>query len=139
MQQKNTLHNQLSIRIFWISLLLCLLIVGIKIKTHFVEEEEYKIYTLKAESDDDPTLCENIKNLRFSSLCYSGFINKGYDCLEQEEPGDSCLIAQAVLLKDDLFCDMVLGNKVPENLECRVSVFIERYSDEGLSDCCHIK
>ncbi len=125
---------------FWLSLTLLVIMSLMTVNTKYTEKKEFAQYAAAAEAENNPLLCENIKNLRLSSQCYSSFVQEGYDCTTQAHPSDACLIAQGVATKDDLFCDMVFfDNKVPENLECRVSVFIERYSDEGLSDCCHIK
>jgi hypothetical protein len=125
---------------FWLSLTLLLIMSLLTVTAKYTNEKEFAHYAAAAEAEKNPLLCENIKNLRLSSQCYSPFIQGGYDCTTEAHPSDACLIAQGVATKDDLFCDMVFfDNKIPENLECRVSVFIERYSDEGLSDCCHIK
>ena len=138
-QQKEELQKVVKC-IFWIALALLLLITSITLKTKYTDEQEFEMYAAQAAAENNPLLCENIKNLRLSSQCYSIFVQQGYDCTAQEPMSDACLISQGVFLQDDLFCDMVFtGTKVPENLECRVSVFIERYTNEGLRDCCHIE
>ena len=126
--------------VFWIAFALLLCITVFTLKEKYTDEQEFEMYAAQAAAENNPLLCENIKNLRLSSQCYSIFIQSGYDCTGQEPMSDACLIGQGVFLQDDLFCDMVFtGTKVPENLECRVSVFIERYTNEGLRDCCHIE
>ncbi|MBI5002984.1 hypothetical protein HZC31_06365 [Candidatus Woesearchaeota archaeon] len=125
---------------FWIALTLLICITLFTLKARYTDEKESEMYAVQAAAENNPLLCENIKNLRLSSQCYSIFIRQGYDCTGKEPMSDACLIAQGVFLQDDLFCDIVFtGTKVPENLECRVSVFIERYTNEGLRDCCHIE
>ncbi len=125
---------------FWAVVVLLIIITAATLKTNYTNEKAFEWYTARAAAENNPLLCENIKNLRLSSQCYSVFVEQGYDCTSQEQMSDACLIAQGVFLQDDLFCDMVFTEtKVPENLECRVSVFIERYTNEGLRDCCHIE
>ena len=126
--------------VFWIAFALLLCITVFTLKEKYTDEQEFEMYATQAVAENNPLLCENIKNLRLSSQCYNIFIQSGYDCTGQEPMSDACLISQGVFLQDDLFCDVVFtGTKVPENLECRVSVFIERYTNEGLRDCCHIE
>ncbi len=125
---------------FWTALSILIVITIFAIKTKYSDDNEFEWYANRAVAENNPLLCENIKNLRLSSQCYSIFIEQGYDCTAQNPMSDACLIAQGIFLQDDLFCDIVFtGTKVPENLECRVSVFIERYTNEGLSDCCHLQ
>lgn len=132
--------EQLAKRIFWISLFLCLLVIFIFSFQKLQDVQEYNYYNKKAGSENSPMLCENIKNLRYSAQCYSAFISQGYNCRAQELHSDACLLAQGVFLKNDTFCDAVFPeNELPLNLECRVSVFIERYTYEGLRDCCRIQ
>ena len=139
-----TLNNQEQQKVakffFWTVLSILIVMSLLTGKAKYTDEKEFALYEEKARETNNPKECENIKSLRLSSLCYSQFVEAGYDCTAEEQRSEACLIAQGVATKDDLFCDMVFfDTKVPENLECRVSVFIERYSDEGLSDCCHIK
>ena len=134
-------HVQVAKFVFWTTLILLVVILFFSAKTAYEIEQQYEIYTKQAQEQNNPLLCENIKNLQLSSQCYAPFIQEGFDCRAQAETNTSsaCLITQGVQLQDDLFCDAVLtGTNVPENLECRVSVFIQRYTNEGLSDCCHI-
>lgn len=139
MSETDSLQN-IAKMLFWIAAILLIIIIGITLKDNTINEKEFEFYTAEAIAENKQLLCENIKNLRLSSQCYSTFVKTGYDCTSQEPMSDACLIAQGVFLQDDLFCDIVFtGTKVPENLECRVSVFIERYTNEGLRDCCHIK
>ncbi len=127
-------------RIFCIVCVVLIIVLFIKSVGYLKDKKEYEHFAALAFGENTSRYCENIKNLQFSSLCYSEFIVHGFDCRSQENSSDACMLAQAVFLQDDLFCDAVFtGTKVPENLECRVSVFIERYTHEGLSDCCHIK
>ncbi|MEK6867780.1 MAG: hypothetical protein AABX98_03065 [Nanoarchaeota archaeon] len=140
MTAENQEHHAVAKFFFWTAFSIIIVISILIVKTKYTDEKEFAQYAEKAQETNNPKECENIKSLRLSSLCYSQFVEAGYDCTTEEHPSDACLIAQGVATKDDLFCDMVFfDDKVPENLECRVSVFIERYSDEGLSDCCHIK
>ncbi len=140
MINENQEHRAVVKFFFWSVLIILIIITLITLKTKYSDEKEFEMYAAQAEEENNPILCENIKNLRLSSQCYSIFVSQGYDCTGQEPWSDACLIAQGVFLKDDLFCDIVFtGTKVPENLECRVSVFIERYTNEGLRDCCHIE
>ncbi|MBI5073052.1 hypothetical protein HZA99_04500 [Candidatus Woesearchaeota archaeon] len=128
--------------LFWITFAILLIITFLAIKTKYADEKEFEMYARQAAAQNNPFLCENIKNLRLSSQCYMPFVENGFDCTKQIATNSSsaCLIAQGVYLQDDFFCDAVLtGTNVPENLECRVSVFIQRYTNEGLSDCCHIR
>lgn len=125
--------------LFWSSLLLLLFISSLILFQSIEDKKEYASWNEKAMLENSPSLCENIKSLRLSSQCYSQFIAKGFDCTNQSTTSDACLLAQGVAGEDDLFCDAVFPEKVRENLECRVSVFIQRYTHEGLSDCCHIE
>ncbi len=134
-------HVQVAKYVFWTALIILGIIFIIEVKTVHEHSQQYKIYQQQAQEQNNPLLCENIKNLKLSSQCYAPFILNGFDCRAQAQTNTSsaCLIAQGVQLQDDLFCDAVLtGTNMPENLECRVSVFIQRYTNEGLSDCCHI-
>ncbi len=133
--------EQLAKRIFWMSLLLCLMFFFIISFQKIQDLQEYTQYNEEAFSKNNPLLCENIKNLRYSAQCYSQFILRGYECQAQDmHASDACLLAQGVFLKNDTFCDTAFPEeKLPLNLECRVSVFIERYTNEGLRDCCHIR
>lgn len=140
MTTENKEYHAVAKFFFWSVFSILIIISIMTLKEKYTDEKEFAQYAAVARGENNPLLCENIKNLRLSSQCYSSFVQEGYDCTTEAHPSDACLIAQGVATKDDLFCDMVFfDNKVPENLECRVSVFIERYSDEGLSDCCHIK
>ena len=140
MTRDNQDHKKVTKFFFWTTFTILVIMSLFAVKAKYTDEKEFTLYAEKAQETNNPKECENIKSLRLSSLCYSLFVKAGYDCTAEEQQSDACLIAQGVATKDDLFCDMVFfDTKVPENLECRVSVFIERYSDEGLSDCCHIK
>ena len=135
-------HLKLAKSVFWTTLILLLVILFLSTRAAHKAEQQYETYTKQAQEQNNPLLCENIKNLQLSSQCYAPFILNGFDCRAQAQTNTSsaCLIAQGVQLQDDLFCDAVLtGTNMPENLECRVSVFIQRYTNEGLSDCCHIE
>lgn len=125
--------------VFWSCLILLIFIFLLFLFQNFQDKKEYAFWNEKAVQENDASFCENIKNLGFSSRCYSSFVQQGYDCRAAEKPVSPCLLAQGVHLQDDLFCDAVFPEKVQENLECRVSVFIQRYTHEGLSDCCHIE
>ncbi len=132
--------DQLAKRIFWIILLLCIIVISLTSIKKIQEWEEANQNMEAALNENNPLLCENIKNLRYSAQCYSTFISQSYDCRTQDLQSDACLLAQGVFLKNDTFCDAVFPEeKLPLNLECRVSVFIERYTHEGLRDCCHIQ
>lgn len=127
--------ERLEKAIFWISFVLFSAVLLSTIFRANHDEEEYSFFLEKARTAHDPSSCENIKNSQFSSQCYKVFIEQGVQC----PPSDTCYIAEAVHKDDELFCDEVFPEKkLPFNLECRVSVFIERYTDEGLRDCCHI-
>ena len=139
-QEQHEEQQKVAKFFFWTALTILIIITYITLKTNWTDEQEFEKYAAQAKAENNPLLCENIKNLRLSSQCYNVFVRQGYDCTGQEPLSDACLIAQGVFLQDDLFCDMVfIATKVPENLECRVSVFIERYTNEGLRDCCHIE
>lgn len=126
--------------VFWTAATLLVFVLSWLLLTSIQEKKEYNYWNEKAVKDNTPNLCENIKNLQLSARCYSQFITTGFDCTTQAQTSDACLVAQGVFLKNDTFCDAVFPEeKLPLNLECRVSVFIERYTNEGLSDCCHIK
>lgn len=138
----NEEHLRVAKYLFWIVFFILFLATLFCLKTKYANEKEFETYTPQATEQNNPVLCENIKNLQLSSQCYVPFIEKGFDCRGQMQTNSSsaCLIAQGVYLQDDLFCDAELtGTNVPENLECRVSVFIQRYTNEGLSNCCHIR
>ena len=129
--------DDLAKTIFWIALIVLIIVITTKLMTALDDEQEYRLYTAKAEAARNPTQCKNIKNLQFSALCYSNFVKEGYVC---STTSVACLIAQAVYEQDEGFCDAVFPpEELPYLLECRVSFFIERYTNEGLSDCCNIK
>ena len=141
MSDTNKDHLYLAKYVFGTTLILLVVILFLSTRAAHKAEQQHEIYTKQAQEQNNPLLCENIKSLQLSSQCYAPFIQKGFDCRAQAQTNISsaCLIAQGVQLQDDLFCDAVLtGTNVPENLECRVSVFIQRYTNEGISDCCHI-
>ncbi len=122
----------LGITVFFIFLLSFLF-------TTFSDEKQAEYYTAWAEAENNPAYCENIKTLQRSSQCYAVFVQQGFSCKELAKQSNACLFAEAVLSQSDLACDLVFPEQVTLNLECRVSVFIERYTNEGLSDCCHIE
>lgn len=135
-------HITVAKRLFWFACIILMIITFFSIKTSYEDNQEYQEYQEQAKEENNPALCENIKNIQLSSLCYQSFVENGFDCrtAAQTNTSSACLISQAVFLQNNLFCDAVLtGKKVPENLECRVSVFIQRYTNEGLSNCCHIR
>jgi len=123
--------------IFWIAFIVLMLVMAAKLITALHDIQEYRLYRGKAQAAHEPAECKNIKNLRFSALCYSDFVEEGYVC---SRTSPACLIAQGAYVQDEGFCDEVFPQEqLPYLLECRVSLFIERYTNEGLSDCCHIK
>lgn len=138
-QDIDSAEEKLPRLVFFSSLFLLLFIFLLLLFQSFQDKKEYAHWTENALEENDASLCENIKNLQLSSQCYQPFVEKGLDCTTQPVLSDACLLAQGVHLQDDLFCDAAFPEKVPENLECRVSVFIQRYTHEGLSDCCHIE
>ncbi len=121
--------EKLSKQIFWISFILLLILLTIKISSSISEKQQYE----QAQSAQNPEFCEGIESLQYQVQCYSKFLNQGYSCST-----DACFFAYTLYIKDDWYCDKAFPDNVPLNLECRVSVFIERYTNEGLSDCCHI-
>ncbi len=123
--------------IFWVVLFFILLLFFVF--TAFSDEKQAEYYTAWAEAENNPAYCENIKTLQRSSQCYAVFVQQGFSCKELAKQSNACLFAEAVLSQSDLACDLIFPEQVTLNLECRVSVFIERYTNEGLSDCCHIK
>jgi isochorismate hydrolase len=136
----NETLDHLAKRLFWFNLFLCLIVIFFLAFQKIHDLQEYQQSQQDAQSKNNPILCENIKNLRYSAQCYSTFISQGYDCRTQDMHADACLLVQGVFLKNDTFCDAAFPEeKLPLNLECRVSVFIERYTNEGLRDCCHIQ
>ncbi len=121
--------------IFWISLLLLLFLSVNAIIEKYYDAEEFSYYNQKAVQENNAVYCERISNFRYAALCYSSFMQQGYSCST-----DPCYFSYALYIKDDWYCDTVFPeSKLPLNLECRVSVFIERYTNEGLSDCCHLE
>jgi len=126
--------------VFIISFILCFIVLSNIIITKINDKKEYDYFIERAINNDNMTHCENIKNLRFSVLCYSEFIKKGDGCDNENSENPACLIALAAYNQDELFCDKVFPPEdLPYNLECRVTIFIERYTDEGFNNCCNIK
>ncbi len=119
--------------IFYISLLLIIFLTVNTYLENYYSTKEYSYYNQKALQENNPVYCERVSNFRYAAMCYSSFV-QGYSCTT-----DPCYFAYALYIKDDWYCDKAFPHNVPLNLECRVSVFIERYTNEGLSDCCHIK
>jgi hypothetical protein len=98
-------------------------------------------WTQRAVADNNPEWCDAISNLKYEVECYDYFVKEGFECSQNEESKDSsaCLIAYAIYQQDELLCDEYFPpEELPLNLECRVTLFIERYTNEGISDCCHI-
>ena len=122
------MNEKLSKQIFWICFVILLVLLSIKISNSISEKQQYG----QAQSAQTPESCELIESFKYQTQCYSKFLNQGYSCST-----DACFFAYALYIKDDWYCDKVFSD-VPLDLECRVSVFIERYTNEGLSDCCHI-
>lgn len=120
--------EKLSKQIFGICFVILIILLTIKISSSISEKQQH----IQAQSAQNPELCEGIKSLQYQAYCYSKFLNH-YSCST-----DACFFAYALYIKDDWYCDKAFPDNVPLNLECRVSVFIERYTNEGLSDCCHI-
>jgi hypothetical protein len=108
---------------------------------HNEEERNAHYLRVQAIEENKVELCGDITNFKFAAQCYDMFIEEGYKCGEKitTETSDRCLFAEAVEGKDDEICDAYFQDNVPLQLECRVSVFIERYTNEGLSDCCHME
>ena len=120
---------------FWFTSIILTVILLSSIYTVIQDKNEYINYNQKAIQENDPEYCKEISNFRYATWCYASFVKQGYECTT-----DACFIAYAVFIQDDWYCDKVFSeNKLQLNLECRVSVFIERYTHEGLSDCCHAK
>ncbi|MFA6889027.1 MAG: hypothetical protein WC254_06040 [Candidatus Woesearchaeota archaeon] len=124
--------NKLSKYTFWISFVILLIIFIVKINDSILEKEQYE----KVQSVQNPDFCESINSFKYQAQCYSKFIGQDYSNYSCST--DACFFAYALHIEDDWYCDKVFPDNVPLNLECRVSVFIERYTHEGLSDCCHI-
>ncbi len=127
--------KQLPKIIFWISVLVLLFLSANTLLEKYYAQKEFSYYNQKAVQENNPVYCERISNFRYAATCYTQFMQQGYACTT-----DPCYLAYALYIQDDWYCDTVFPeNKLPLNLECRVSVFIERYTNEGLSDCCHLE
>ena len=122
--------EKLSKTIFWICFVMLLILFTIKISNSISEKQQH----IQAQSAVTPESCEAIELLKYQAQCYSTFVRQGYSCST-----DACFFAYALYIKDDWYCDKAFPDNIPLNLECRVSVFIERYTNEGLSDCCHLQ
>jgi magnesium-transporting ATPase (P-type) len=127
--------------IFLITLTMSIIIFTNMYMANKEQRSEGYYWTQRATMEENAAWCNEIDNLQYEVQCYSIFIKKGYNCNEQERSTKSkgCLIAFAVQNQDELLCDEYFPpEELPYNLECRVTLFIERYTNEGISDCCHI-
>lgn len=121
--------------IFWITAIILLFLSADAVLEKYYAAKEYSYYSQKAVQENNPVYCERIGNFRYAAQCYSYFVQQGHTCTT--EP---CYLAYALYIQDDWYCDTVFPeSRLPLNMECRVSVFIERYTHEGLSDCCYIE
>ncbi len=128
--------------VFFLSLLLCTIVFSSMLLNAVYSKEAYKYHLANAIAANNVQLCSEIENMKFSALCYNEFVKHGYDCSAEnnEEQSPACLLALAVYKQDEFLCDAYFSaEQLPYNLECRVTLLIERYSDEGLSDCCHME
>jgi hypothetical protein len=122
--------DKLSKQLFWISFVILIIVFAVQINNGISEHKQSQ----QAYAAENPEACEAIELFRYQAVCYSRFLDSGYSCAT-----DACYFAYAVHIEDDWYCDKVFPTNVPLNLECRVSVFIERYTHEGLSDCCYME